>query len=420
MRANQFLKKYSPFLIFSLVVAILIVGTITVFRAALFEVSRTDLTVYLRAAQAILNHENIYSVENVRHWHYVYLPLLAILMVPFTFLPLWLSAALWYLISIAALIGTSLGIASLFESKNQRFWIPLVCIIVALPPLLNTFTRGQLGAISLYLTLLPFLLDWRGKKFSAGFVLSFGIVLKMSPLLILPLYFLLQRNWRAIAGCICGGFIFGMIVPAIIFGPSLSWEYLNTYFHVIAEGAGDQARQSYLWGELFTPFASDNQSFYALLTRFYWKDEIYFLWKSNLGIRLANLSFMTLLVGATCWAYFLKFIHEPRTTNHEPRENKTKNNFVIFSLLSCVMLFTSPVTQPHHFTPVMLLGAAAFLNMRDNLSSKIYLGLAMLACLILSAVGMLDDDLALFGLQFFGALILWLAVFISGITKKDS
>ena len=404
MQWNQIYDKHRKIIFFLLALAIVIIGINTVLRAAFFTVSRTDLTVYIRAAQAVWNHENIYAVENIRHWHYVYLPLLAILMVPFAFLPLGLSSALWYSISMGALIGTCKGLASFFESKNTRFWIPFTCIIVAIPPLLNTLTRGQLGTLSLYLTLLPFLLDQRGKKFSAGFILGFGIILKMSPLMILPFYFLLQKNWRALAGCICGGFVFG---------PSLSFEYLKTYFHTIAEASSDRVRQSYLWDELFTPFASDNQSFFALFTRFYWKNEINFLWKSNLVSRLSNLGLMASLMAGITGAYFFK----SKNSVLAAAASKSKFDFVIFSLLSCVMLFTSPITQPHHYTPLVLLAASSFLIMRSNRNLRGILISAMVISLTGFSVGILFEPYALAGWPFWSSLFFWITVLVSLLRK---
>ncbi len=421
--------------LFALALSILILGTVTVFRAALFEVSRTDLTVYLRAAEAIHNHENIYHAENLRHWHYVYLPLLAILMTPVTSLPLWLNAALWYLISMAALIGTFLGLQSLFpgtgfisnrktsgQSKftnisestsngHKSFWIVLCALILALPPLLNTFTRGQLGAVSLYLTLLVFILDYRGKKFSAGLILGFAIILKMSPLLILPFYFILHRNWRVLLGCLLGALFFGILFPSLVLTPQLNWQYLLEYFKILSESSGASGWKHYLWEELFTPFASDNQSFYAVATRLFWKSREAFMNHSNTLIRSLNFGLLLVLLSLVTWAVARgKNFSTFRFSDFKNKTMVPTARFTEYSLLSMVMLFTSPVTQPHHYTPLMLLGTAAFLNMETHPSfKKILLG-SMAICLLFFTLGILIEPLAEIGLPFWGSLLLWLAV----------
>ncbi len=393
----------------ALLIGLTILGYSTVYRAALGEKPRTDLTVYLRAAEAIQQNESIYAVENERHWHYVYLPLLAILLMPFTALPLWLNALLWYLLSIAALFGTVWGLRSLFKNKEQSFWILLGCFVLALPPLLNTFTRGQLGTLGLFLGLLPFLLIRKEKNFTAGFILGFAIILKMSPLLILPFYFLLKRNWRAIAGCVVGGLVFGIILPTFVFGPGLHLKYLKTYFEAISGGTGDLAHQSYLWGELFTPFAGDNQSFYAVLTRLYWKTEAAFIGQSNAVIRLINFIFLLSLLSATTWKFF--------KASQNTAEEKLTRDFTTFSLLSSVMLFTSPVSQLHHFTPLVLLSAAAFLQLNANPSSRKRLLNTMTVCLFFFTAGMIFDSLAVMGLPLWGTMLLWFTILFPASKK---
>lgn len=402
--------KIKLFVWIALLVGLTILGYSTVYRAALGEKSRTDLTVYLRAAEAIQQNEDIYAVENERHWHYVYLPLLAILMTPFATLPLWLNALLWYLLSVAAVFGTARGLRSLFkDNEAEVFWVVLSCFILALPPLLNTFTRGQIGILGLFFGFIPFLLVRKNKSFMAGFILGFAIVLKMSPLLILPFYFLLQRNWRALAGCAVGGFVFGLILPTLVFGPELHWKYLITYFKTISGGTGDLSYQSSLWGELFTPFAGDNQSFYAVVTRLYWKTEASFIGQSNTVIRLVNFIFLLCLLSAATW----KFFKAPKNS----LEDKLPHDFTTFSLLSSVMLFTSPVSQLHHFTPLVLLSAAAFLQLSTNPSSKKILLSAMVLCLFFFTIGMIFDPLAILGLPLWGTLLLWLTILFSASKK---
>ncbi len=410
----QFLKNPANLkkaALFALAVFLLILGVVTVFRAALFAVSRTDLTVYLRASEAVYTGAGIYDVPNARQWHYVYLPLLALLLTPLTVLPLWLSAAIWYLTSVAAFIGTFLGLQSLFPKQPKYFWIILCAFILALPPILNTLTRGQLGGISLYLTLLVFLLDYRGKKFWAGFVLGFAIILKMSPLLILPFYFLLHRNWRALWGCFWGGLVFGILFPSVILTPQRNWEFLLHYFKILSEGSSDLGWKHYLWHELFTPFAEDNQSFYAVITRLVWKNQENIANHSNTLIRGLNLGLLLALLGLVTWAVtrgknFATF----QFSAFKGKAWTHVSKFTEFSLLSMVMLFASPVTQPHHYTPLVLLGTAAFLNMETHPSLKKMLWSCMIICLICFALGMLLEPLGVLGFPLWGSLLLWLAV----------
>lgn len=381
----------------ALVLTALILGIVTLYRSCGFDGKiRTDLTVYLRAGKAILQNENIYAVENERHWHYVYLPLLAIMMSPFVILPLFVNAALWYLLSVTAVFAAFRGLQTLYDSRERSFWFIFAAFLLAFPPLLNGMVRGQLGAISLFLIVLVFLLDRAKRYFWAGFMLAFAIVLKMSPLLILPFYFLIRRNWKAVLGGLCGGILFGLIVPFIFLGIPVTFEYLGDYYHAVSGATGPQSWRSYLWGELFTPFSEDNQSFYGIMTRLVWQNQGNFMTHYHPGIKTANFSLIFILLGALTFVF--------------AKKKNTTADFCFFALLSCVMLFTSPVSEPHHFTPMMLLGAAAFLIIEKKPQLMKPLAAIQIGSGLAFILGLAVEPLAWIGLPFWGVLTLWLSI----------
>ena len=204
---------------------------------------------------------------------------------------------------------------------------------------------------------------------------------------------------------------FGILFPSIVLTPGLNLHYLLEYFKILSEGSGAHGWHSYLWDELFTPFAGDNQSFYAIATRLVWKTQENFVNHSNALIRTLNMGFMLSMIGIISWitlrgksfATFHFDAFKGKALTHVSR-------FTEYSLLSMIMLFTSPVTQPHHYTPLMLLGTAAFLNMETNPQFKKLLWGSMVTCLIFFSLGMLIEPLAELGLPFLGSLLLWFTV----------
>ena len=65
----------------------------------------TDLTVYTEAGAAFFDGRDPYSVANPRGWHYLYPPLLAIVLAPLAKLDSQWQVVIWYFFSIAVAWG---------------------------------------------------------------------------------------------------------------------------------------------------------------------------------------------------------------------------------------------------------------------------------------------------------------------------
>ena len=75
-------------------------GCSTVYRSSISSAHRTDFTVYTSAAQAVLDGTPLYKAHNPRDWYYMYLPIFAVVMVPFALPGTFVASLLWYLISV--------------------------------------------------------------------------------------------------------------------------------------------------------------------------------------------------------------------------------------------------------------------------------------------------------------------------------
>jgi len=393
-----------------LVLALVIgVGVSTLYRGALNPKHRTDITVYLKAAEMIqigrFNH--IYGIENERNWHYVYSPFLAVLMVPAVKLPLAVNVLLAYFLSIGALAGTFVLSRSCAARPGGTGWQIALSAIICLPLFLNTLSRAQMGILMLFFSVLVFYCYQRRWKFLAGFLLSFAVAIKISPLAFTVFFFLFKKEWKILASGLLGVGLFYFVFPSLVVGFQMNWELLKIWQSLMAIGSSDKAHTIYLWSELFTPFANDNQSLYAVVTRLVWPSEAQFMTGSNTLIRMASSAVSVLLLGLL----FLKKLPAP-TAATEDRVGL----FAEYSLYPTLMLFASPVTQIHHYANLYILFLAAlFLQERSPEKAPARHGLLICfwVCAFAVVLGYLSDPLSLWGVPLWGSMLLWGAVFIS-------
>lgn len=382
------------------------IGASTIYRGAISPKQRTDLTVYLKAAEMInINRANhIYGIETNRHWHYVYSPFLAILLTPFEKFPLGINVFFAYLISIGALAGTFVLSTAFSDKSRETAWQITFSSLLCLPLLLNTLSRGQLGILMLFFAALIFYTYLKNWKFVSGFLLALAITLKISPLSFLAFFFLFKKEWKILLSTLFGLLLFVFVFPSCVVGVRQNWELLKMWKDLMAAGSTDQARHHYLWSELFTPFAEDNQSFYAAITRLCWLSEEKFIVASNHGIRLLN-SFLGFILLAIL---FLKKI-PAASVQYQDRPRLLAE----YSLYPMLMLFVSPVSQVHHFTILFLLflGALLLQNRYPGKSkdSRVFsVGIWIAAGSLL--LGYLMQPLAFLGVPLWGSFILWIIV----------
>jgi hypothetical protein len=404
------------------------IGISTFYRGAISPRQRTDLTVYLIAGQMIAEGRahHIYGIESKRKWHYVYPPLLAILLAPISKWPLGATVPLAYLLSLACLAGTVVlsrclpenarpaktslqGHASVPESLGCRPapWQIALSMFFCLPMFLTTLTRGQFGIISLFFMAAVLYSYFTRRKILTGLLLALAVTLKINPLAFLVFFFLMKREWRILLSTLVGFGLFFFLLPSLTIGFHQNWELLKTWQGLMSASQSDTAYRHYLWGELFTPFAPKNQSFYAVVTRFAWPSQAQFIGQSNALVR-----FITSGIGVVLVA--LPFIKTKKTSS-DPAQDPLRL-LAEFSLFPMLMLFTSPVTQLHHYTVVYFLFLAALMLMdrapRASWTRKC-LGFGFWTCALSLTLGTISSAAAYWGVPLWGSMLLWGVVLYS-------
>jgi len=410
------------------------IGVSTFYRGAISPKQRTDLTVFLIAGEMVADGRasHMYGIENKRHWHYVYPPILAILLAPVSKWPLGATVALAYLLSLACLAGTVLlskkflkeACATTTDLQGRAAvpgplgfrpasWQIALAMIFCLPMLLNTLTRGQFGIITLFFMAVIFYNYLAQHKVLTGLLLAFAVALKISPLAFLVFFFLMKREWKILASTALGFFLFFFLLPSLVIGFHQNWELLKIWQGLMSVSQSDTAYQHYLWSELFTPFAEDNQSLYAVVTRFVWPSVTSFIGHSNTPVRLITSGLGILLLALP----FLLQKKEPPTPEQDPLRSLAE-----FSLFPMLMLFTSPVTQIHHYTVAYFLFLAALMMMdRTPRGSWAYkcLGFSLWTCAISLLLGMVVPMMGYWGIPLWGSMLLWGTVLFCSGTKNN-
>jgi len=374
-------------------ILLVILGSNALYRSAVSDPPRTDLPVFLRAAQAVEQNENIYDVKTIRQWNYVYPPLLAVVLTPFLGLPLPVNAVLWYALSAFSLWAGFVICVRLGRDPEEGFTAALIAFVLCLPSFLNTLVRGQLGVLSLFLALWIFRLHEKRNDVLCGLILALAVVLKPTPLAPVLFYFAAVKKWKTCCAFAAGVFLFALVIPSAGLGIERNIQSLGNYVTLVTHAVSRDGHLGILWQQLVTPFASDNQSVYAALTRIVWPSEQAMVENSNDIIRWSSR-----LAGLGSLA-FLFLISLRGNSASGPVE------LVRYSLFCTVMLFFSPVTEHHHYT-MMAIPYYAALRLAVTLESSrrrlLEAGLALAAFSYL--FGLIFDRLSFWGVPVWGNL----------------
>jgi alpha-1,2-mannosyltransferase len=184
-----------------------------------------DFTHFWQAAHAMLHVDDIYAAAAGR---YVYPPLLAFLFQPLALIPERAAAIVWIAINSGLILATVLLAA---KEVSARWRIENALLIAALALALNIDKIRSLLSLgqSDGLMLLAFacVLAWmEGKPLLAGLAVGLSANIKYVSLIFVP-YFLIKRNYRAVAAAMLS-FGFFMLLPAVEVGFTRGAEYART------------------------------------------------------------------------------------------------------------------------------------------------------------------------------------------------
>lgn len=383
------------------------IGISTVYRGSFGPKQRTDLGVFFEGAKAVTTDEviNLYGVESIRHWHYVYSPFLAILTGPFTQFSFNLWVIVLYTLSFLVLLGTFLLSKKFTDRTESSNWQIALAAVLCFPIFLNTLTRGQLGILMLFAQALVFFFYLKGWKTLTGTILAFAVAIKISPLAILFFFFLFKKEWEVLLSGALASLFFWILFPSFTIGYETNLQLLATWRGLMAQGSSITAHQSYLWNELLTPFAGDNQSLYAVITRFVWPTEGAFIAQATNWVRWSVMAGLVV-------SLFLLFLKKQPVQSFPVTGSDRLKLLAEYSLYPVLMLIFSPVTQIHHYTSLFFLLLAALWMLEKPFAHKKWLLTGIWASAILFFFGFVIEPLSYLGAPMWGAFFLWGVVLV--------
>lgn len=185
-----------------------------------------DFSIFISASEDLLSHKNIYGIQYNEWYHYYYDVVFALILVPFSFLPLYLVKVMWlalnvfFLYRIWKIITHWLPLKEL--PKNSVMIFTLLSFLFASRFILSNIHLSQVTIMILYFTLEGIYLIEKERKISGSILLAAGITIKLLPVVIIP-YLLYRKEFKSVVYILI--FIIALfILPAAFIG----FEY-NTF-----------------------------------------------------------------------------------------------------------------------------------------------------------------------------------------------
>jgi len=198
---------------------------LAVITVILFEVHhQNDFDIFLWASKDLLKHKDIYNVEYNLWYHYYYGILFALILIPFTFLPIslvktiWLFANVFFVYRIWRILKGFLPVSRL----TRPYAILFVCFsfLFMMKFLRDNFHHGQMTICMLYLALEGLSLIRSEKRLAGSLLIALGIDIKLLPVILIP-YFIYRREWRSVFYIIL--FLVIIVVLPVLF---LGYDYI--------------------------------------------------------------------------------------------------------------------------------------------------------------------------------------------------
>ncbi len=181
------------------------------------------------------------GVNIAERYQYPNPPIMAVLLLPLTFLDPFTASITWYAVKV---VLTAVALAWLFrwvgncrpadptrETPAFPAWGIVLTLLLSLRPLLGDLEHGNVNLFILFLVLGALTALHSRRDVLAGVVLALAIACKLTPALFLP-YLVWKRAWAALAGSVLGLALFFWpgIVPSLVMGWQQNQDHLTSWY----------------------------------------------------------------------------------------------------------------------------------------------------------------------------------------------
>lgn len=192
-----------------------------------------DFEVYWTAGQRALAGESLYR-ESDEHYRFKYLPAFAIAVAPLALLPLASAKAVWFAISIGALLlFVSLSARDLPHATLPRAWLVAATVVAMAKFYAHELVLGQANLLFALMIVMGLGSLVRRCDAAAGVWLGAAVVIKPYAVLFIP-YLLLVRRFRA-AGVATLAMAVTIAVPAARYGFEGGLRLYSDWWRTVAD-----------------------------------------------------------------------------------------------------------------------------------------------------------------------------------------
>ena len=159
------------------------------------------------------------------------MPFVVILLTPFSYLPMWAGGLLFTILKVLAVFVAILASVRVVNHRGMRMpeWVVGLGILWWLAGMIGDIQHANTNGFVLVAIVFHLWLYRRGKDLTAGVLLALAVCIKMTPALFV-LYWIYQRNWRLLRGCLGAGLLFTVVIPAVLIGPARYSELTSTWY----------------------------------------------------------------------------------------------------------------------------------------------------------------------------------------------
>ena len=213
--------------------SILVLALMCLFQVLNFlEFADMDFRIYYDASVALRRGEDIFAAWNPNSpLTYIYPPLLAILFMPLTLLPLEVAAAVWTVVSMFLLFAClwvgAREVMARFDGRLDVATFPVIILIATLlsvPRIKAEIDQGQVDYLILF-GIIGSLALLRKHPFLAGVVLGLVANIKYQTIIFIPLI-IVRGWWSTLLGFVLGS-IGVALSGAFVIGWDLNLDYLR-------------------------------------------------------------------------------------------------------------------------------------------------------------------------------------------------
>lgn len=240
-----------------------LVALLAVFVA--FSVQYTAKITKSESASAIQRwRDQILSLDDgenpYKQFNYPNPPIMALILKPIVSLPGLVGPLLWFYLKVGMALLAFHWTFRLVETPETPFppWARGLTVLLALRPIVGDLMHGNVNLFILLLVVGSLYAYRLGRDGVSGVALGLAIACKVTPALFVP-YFLWKREWKVLAGCGLGLFLFFWLVPGLCLGFTENEQLLTSW--------ADQMLKPYLVGGKVFYSEHNNQSIPGLVQR---------------------------------------------------------------------------------------------------------------------------------------------------------